>query len=100
MELSGPWRAAPADEDTRRAFADRDLDDDAWESITVPGHWRSAPAFAGSDGPLLYRTRFDHDQADDALSWLVLVGVFYQSDVFFVVIYPADTEGYFFPHTF
>ncbi|MGH9117420.1 MAG: glycoside hydrolase family 2 protein [Acidimicrobiales bacterium] len=101
MELTGPWRAAPADEDTRRAFGDRDFDDAGWETVTVPGHWRSVPAFADSDGPFLYRTRFDHERTGDTTrSWLVLDGVFYQSDVWLDGTYLGDTEGYFFPHTF
>jgi beta-mannosidase len=101
MELSGPWRAAPADPDIRRTFPDRDVDDDPWELVPVPGHWRSVPAFAGSDGPLLYRTRFDHDAGEPGVrSWLVLDGVFYQSDVWLDGTYLGNTEGYFFPHTF
>ena len=28
-----------------------------------PGHWRSHPEFAASDGPLLYRRRFEHAAA-------------------------------------
>jgi beta-mannosidase len=101
MELPGPWRAAPADEDSRRAFADRDFDDDQWEPVPVPGHWRTVPAFSGSDGPLLYRTRFDSHAGDaGARTWLVLDGVFYESDVWLDGAYLGDTEGYFFPHTF
>jgi beta-mannosidase len=101
MELPGPWRAAPADEDSRRTFADRDVDDDAWEPVPVPGHWRAVPAFSDSDGPLLYRTRFDHHAGDPGTrTWLVLDGVFYESDVWLDGSYLGDTEGYFFPHTF
>ena len=58
IELGGPWRAAPADEALRRAFVLPAFDDDAWEAVPVPGHWRSVPAFAALDGPLLYRRRF------------------------------------------
>jgi beta-mannosidase len=101
MELVGPWRAAPADEDSRRTFADRDVDDERWEPVPVPGHWRTVPAFSGSDGPLLYRTRFDHHAGDPGIrTWLVLDGVFYESDVWLDGNYLGDTEGYFFPHTF
>lgn len=108
FDLSGTWRAAVADEPLRRVSTDRDLDDDAWEAVEVPGHWRSVPAFADTDGPLLYRRRFDatdvpvlHD-VDPALqrSWLVLDGVFYTSDVWLDGAYVGDTEGYFFPHGF
>lgn len=59
IDLSGTWRAAAADEGLRRDFPAPDLDDDAWASLDVPGHWRSSPAFAEDDGPLLYRRRFD-----------------------------------------
>lgn len=103
--VSGPWRAAPADEALRRRLAEPDLDDDSWEPISVPSHWRSTPAFGELDGPLLYRTRFgeaDLPPADQpgARSWLVLDGVFYTSDVWLDGGYLGDTEGYFFPHAF
>ena len=47
---------AAADEELRRTYPEPDFDDGAWAEIDVPGHWRSAPAFADADGPLLYRT--------------------------------------------
>src|SRR4051794_1310558 len=59
LALNGPWRAAVADEGLRRSFADAGLDDGAWETVDVPGHWRSAPAFAGTDGPVLHRRRYE-----------------------------------------
>ena len=46
MDLSGTWRAAAADDDLRRGALGLDFDDDGWESVPVPGHWRSVPAFA------------------------------------------------------
>ena len=58
MELTGTWRAAVADDDLRRTWQDDDFDDGAWEAVEVPGHWRSTPAFADTDGPLLYRRSF------------------------------------------
>ncbi len=103
LDLSGSWRAAEADEELRRAFADPDLDDTsvAWQHLDVPGHWRSHEAFAASDGPLLYRRRFDSPRpGPDARSWLVLDGLFYQGDVWLDGDYVGDTEGYFVPHTF
>jgi beta-mannosidase len=103
-DLGGEWRAAVADDDLRRAYADASFDDEGWEAVSVPGHWRSHAAFAETDGPLLYRTRFEHheqgDHEDDARSWLTFDGVFYQGDVWLDGAYLGDTEGYFFPHTF
>lgn len=101
MELPGPWVAAPADEDLRRAFHEDGFDDAAWEPIAVPGHWRSTPAFAGSDGPLLYRSRFEHrgDQpAAGRRTWLVFDGLFSQGDVWMDGTYLGVTEGWFSPH--
>lgn len=100
MELSGTWRAAIADEELRRTFAEPDVDDGGWETIEVPSHWRSHPAFHDTDGPLLYRTRFDSPQPGDPERrwWLVLDGLFYQGDVWFDGAYLGDVEGYFFPH--
>ncbi|HVF32814.1 MAG TPA: hypothetical protein VM933_07245 [Acidimicrobiales bacterium] len=104
MELGGPWRAVVADEALRRTYPDPDFDDGggAWADLDVPGHWRSTPAFAGTDGPLLTRRRFEAVAPREAgrRSWLTFDGVFYQSDVWLDGSYLGDTEGYFFPHTF
>lgn len=101
MDLSGRWHALVADDDLRRTWLDDVDDDDGWEPITVPGHWRSVPAFADSDGPLLHRRRFEHDRpAPGDRHWLVLDGCFYQGDVWLDGAYVGDTEGYFFPHAF
>jgi beta-mannosidase len=101
MDLSGPWRATVADEHLRRTFAEPDHDDEGWAPISVPGHWRSNPAFAATDGPLLYRHRFEHDEpGPDTRTWLRFEGVFYQSDVWLDGNYVGNMEGYFFDHTF
>ncbi|HYI62417.1 MAG TPA: hypothetical protein VEW93_11510 [Acidimicrobiales bacterium] len=101
MDLSGRWHALPADDDVRRTWLDDGAEDRAWEPISVPGHWRSTPAFADSDGPLLHRTRFDHARPGPGQrDWLVLDGCFYQGDVWLDGAYVGDTEGYFFPHAF
>ncbi|HEU5152594.1 MAG TPA: hypothetical protein VFU19_19045 [Iamia sp.] len=100
-ELSGRWHALVADDDLRRTWLDEVDDDEAWEPIDVPGHWRSTPAFADTDGPLLHRRRFTHERpAEDERWWLVLDGCFYQGDVWLDGAYVGDTEGYFFPHAF
>jgi beta-mannosidase len=100
-ELTIGWRAAVADEQLRRSYADADFDDEGWAPITVPGHWRSAPAFADSDGPLLYRCRFDTPPpVDGRRTWLTFDGLFYLGDVWLDGAYLGDTEGYFIPHTF
>ena len=101
MDLGGTWRATPSDETNRRTFAEPRVDDDGWEPITVPSHWRSTPAFADSDGPLLYRTHFEAPKpADGERAWLVFDGLFYQGDVWLDGAYTGDTEGYFNRHTF
>jgi beta-mannosidase len=101
MELTGTWRAAIADEDLRRTWQDDDFDDDGWEAVEVPGHWRSVAAFADEDGPLLYRRPFSvMGPAADRRAWLTFDGLFYQGDVWLDGAYLGDTEGYFAPHTF
>jgi beta-mannosidase len=114
VDLSGRWRAAVADPERRRQFSAPHFDDHAdadWHDLEVPGHWRSTPAFADSDGPLLYRRRFDTDSAEQSNPsnsaptegrrwWLVLDGTFYLGDVWLDGHYVGDTEGYFFPHQF
>jgi len=100
MDLSGVWRAAVADDDLRRTWLDDDADT-TWEPIAVPGHWRSTPAFADNDAPLLYRTAFEHARPEPgARLWLLLDGLFYQGDVWLDGNYVGDTEGYFFAHAF
>jgi beta-mannosidase len=101
MDLSGTWRAVPGDETNRRTFAEPRVDDSTWEPIAVPSHWRTTPAFADSDGPLLYRRHFDAPAPlDGERAWLVLDGLFYQGDVWLDGAYVGDTEGYFNRHTF
>ncbi len=113
LDLSGTWRAAPAaDEALRIRYVDDDLDDSGWEPVPVPGHWRSVPALASSDGPVLYRTRFSSptDMAgpsagtaadgDDGRSFLVLDGVLAASDVWLDGAYLGDTSGYVAAHAF
>ena len=101
MDLGGEWRAVVADEDLRRTWLD-ELDDDGWSPVAVPGHWRAEPAFGGADGPLLYRTRFEHEGPAEPGErwWLRFDGVLYQGDVWLDGQYVGDTEGYFFPHSF
>ena len=101
LDLAGRWRAAPSEPELRLAFPSMEFDDEAWEELAVPGHWRSHPAFADSDGPLLYRrpVALARPDADDRV-WLVLDGLFYQGDVWLDEAYLGDTEGYFVPHTF
>lgn len=101
MDLSGRWRAAGADEGLRRVYPDPAFDDHGWREIDVPAHWRSTPAFAAHDGPLLYRRRFEATvPRPGRRQWLVLDGLFYQGDVWLDGAYLGDTEGYFFPHEF
>ena len=50
-DLGGRWRVAPLSTELHRTGADPDLDDHAWETVGVPGHWGSTEAFADADGP-------------------------------------------------
>jgi beta-mannosidase len=101
MNLDGEWLAAPSDDDLRRLFASEGFDDDAWQPMAVPGHWQSHPAFATSDGPVLYRHHFEAARPEpDRRAFLTFDGIFYQGDVWLDGEYLGDTEGYFFHHTF
>lgn len=100
-ELADGWRAAVADDHLRRVYAEPGFDDSGWASLSVPGHWRSAPGFGASDGPLLHRCRFDAPAPGPGRrAWLTFDGLFYQGDVWLDGGYLGDTEGYFIPHTF
>jgi beta-mannosidase len=101
VELSGTWRACIADDDLRRDGVGLECDDTAWPLIEVPGHWRSSAEFAATDGPLLYRHRFDRPAPEEGQRRFVrLDGVFYQADVWLDGAYLGDPEGYFFSHSF
>jgi beta-mannosidase len=101
LDLGGTWLAAVASDDLRRAYPEPGFDDGDWEPIAVPGHWRTAPAFAESDGPVLHRRRFETSApAEGRRRWLVLDGLFYQGDVWLDGSYVGDTEGYFVPYAF
>ncbi len=53
LDLSGRWRAAATGaDDLDHRYSDEGIDDSGWETVPVPGHWRSTAAFAGHDGPL------------------------------------------------
>ena len=104
LDLSGDWRAAPTGgDDLRQDYPEDTLDDSAWETVPVPGHWRSTAAFADHDGPLAYRTRFDSAPARPAAgerSFLVVEGVMASADVWLDGTYLGDTAGYAVPHWF
>lgn len=101
MELTGRWVACVADDEVRRTGVGLDHDDSAWTDVAVPGHWRDDPAFAATDGPLMYRHRFHLDPPDEGeRRFVTLDGVFYQADVWLDGAYLGDPEGYFFPHSF
>jgi beta-mannosidase len=103
VELSGEWRAHASEPDLAKTFVDIDAADETWQNVRVPHHWRAEPAFASSDGPVLYRRRFSWRPTDDATGdrqFLELDGVFYYGDVWFDGEYLGATEGYFVPHAF
>ena len=95
------WRVLPADDDLRRDGLGLDRDDSSWPQITVPGHWQRHPSFAGHDGPLLYRRRFElAEPSTGRRRWITFDGIFYQADAWLDGAYLGDAEGYFAPHTF
>ena len=101
VELSGPWVAAPADDDLRRVGIGLDYDDGGWAPTAVPGHWRHSDHLADSDGPVLYRHHFRADlPTGGQRQFVTFDGIFYQADVWLDGAYLGDPEGYFFPHTF
>ncbi|MGI9052943.1 MAG: glycoside hydrolase family 2 protein [Ilumatobacteraceae bacterium] len=101
MELPGPWRALEADDELRRHGIGLEVDDGDWLPVAVPGHWQDHPKLAASDGPIIYRTRFERSPpAAGRRRWVTLDGVFYQADVWLDGAYLGDPEGYFFPHSF
>ncbi len=101
MELGGRWVAIEADDDVRRTGIGLDADDSEWSAIDVPGHWQHDSAFAASDGPVMYRHRFESDPpVPGRRRWITIDGLFYQGDAWLDGAYLGDPEGYFFPHSF
>ena len=101
MDLSGAWLARPGEGDLHQRFLEPDFDDADWVKAAVPGHWRAVPELAGSDGPVLYRHRFDAGPPDGGRRrFLTLEGLFYYGDVWLDGGYLGATEGYFMPHSF
>ncbi|HET9547030.1 MAG TPA: hypothetical protein VFO97_04305 [Desertimonas sp.] len=101
MDLAGSWRAREADDELRRIGTAADVDDSGWPELVVPGHWRSHPEFASSDGPVLYRRRFELARPRPGTRrWVTFDGIFYQADAWLDGAYLGDPQGYFFPHTF
>src|SRR5205807_4306892 len=52
--IGGPWKFRTGDDPT---YARREYDEEAWETIPVPGDWETA-GHPGYDGFAWYRTRF------------------------------------------
>ena len=111
MDLAGTWRAAPANDELRRVFAEPGYSEaqassrtgaiEEWTDIDVPGHWRSAARFSDNDGAVLYRRTFSATRpGEDRRVWLKFDGIFYQGDVWLDGAYVGDTEGYYLPHDF
>jgi beta-mannosidase len=100
VDLSGEWRAHPSDAELAKSFAAPATPDNLWENVRVPHHWRTEPAFDTSDGPLLYRHRFDFDTSAERRVFLELGGIFYYGDVWLDGEYLGATEGWFAPNTF
>jgi beta-mannosidase len=101
MDLAGTWRAAVATDELRRNAVGLEYDDASWHELTVPGHWRNTPAFAGNDSAILHRRAFTLPEPEEGRRHFVtLDGVFYQADVWLDGAYLGDPEGYFFPSTF
>jgi beta-mannosidase len=96
VDLSGQWRALPADDDLRRGSINLETDDSAWPQVSVPGHWQRHREFLDHDGPLLYRTRFEMEPpATGRRRWVTFDGLFYQADVWLDGAYLGDPEGTF-----
>ena len=101
VELGGTWRAAVADDDLRRTWQDDGFDDDGWETVEVPGPLALDAAFADTDGPLLYRRRFEaHGPGRGPPRVADLRRPLLPGRRVARRRYLGDTEGYFVPHTF
>ena len=100
VDLSGEWRAHLSEAELAKSFAEPATSDELWENVRVPHHWRTEPAFARSDGPLLYRRRFEYTATAHRRVFLELGGIFYYGDVWLDGEYLGATEGWFAPQTF
>jgi beta-mannosidase len=94
------WRAHLHEPDLVKSFVEDGFSDGGWPTVTVPHHWRTEPAFARTDGPLLYRHRFAPPAPGDRRWFLEFDGIFYFGDVWLDGDYLGATEGYFVRHAF
>lgn len=100
LDLSGTWQAHAANPDLVRTFFAPEAPGE-WQNVRVPHHWRAEPAFAHSDGPLLYRKRFTRATTSSGRrAFLELDGVLYYGDVWLDGEYLGATEGSFVNHAF
>ena len=101
MSLNGEWKARIADDHVRRSGVGLEVDDSSWPVLTVPGHWRSSPDFAETNGPILYRRHFNAPvPTANERRWIRFDGIYYQGDAWLDGAYLGDPEGYFVEHCF
>ena len=95
------WIATPATDDSRRLALSGDSDSLDWNSVQVPGEWRSNDAFADHAGGVLYRTTFDHVMpTTDQRLWITCDGIFDQADIWLDGAYIGDQDDYFLRHAY
>ncbi len=100
-DLGGRWVAAQADDELRREAPLAGYDDALWSPVEIPGSWRATAGPGLSEGPVLYRRRFEAAPLGPGRrAWLVADRVFYEADIWLDGSYLGDAEGWFFPHTF
>jgi beta-mannosidase len=100
VELLGRWEAVPISAPLWAVEEARSIKR-SWSPVCVPGHWQLEEAFAGYEGRVLYRCRFEGRALSAAeMVSLRFGGVYYSARVWLNRVYLGDHEGYFAPFEF
>lgn len=93
------WTAIAADDEVRRAVVENRTDDvGPWHDVSVPGEWRSVPAFADHAGAVVYRTCISRENLGPGERLFVeCAGIFDQADLWYDGAYLGDQEDPFLP---
>lgn len=101
MRILDGWEAVTVSAPLRMEGEARSIIERSWSPVRVPGHWQLEGAFAGYEGRVLYRCRFEGwaPHADELVS-LRFEGVYYSARVWLNGVCLGDHEGYFAPFEF
>lgn len=95
--LDGVWEATPISDSPGRASGAFEAAR-SWTSVSIPDHWQLRDAYAGYEGYVLYRHRFESiSPSNGEMFSLRFGGVYYACRAWLNGTYLGAHEGYFAP---